>query len=92
MNREQAEHILDAYVHMRICEFGPDASDALREVILDAMTEYKTQTVSTYPGITLPADGKPWVTFTGNDQLSTPKVTWTGHDPLYGTCTTGVGE
>lgn len=79
MNRLHAEHILDAYVQMRMREFDPDASDALREVILDAMTEYKTQVVSTYPRITLPADNKTWVTFTGND-------------PLYGTRTTGVSE
>ena len=81
MNREHAEHLLDAYVWMRMREFDPDASDALREVILDAMTEYKPQMISASPGITLPADG-------------TPKVTWTGNDPLtlFGTCTTGVVE
>lgn len=80
MNREHAEHILDAYANLhRVCG-GEDACvESLREVILDAMTEYKTQTVSTYPNITLPADGKPWVTFTGVD-------------PLYSTCTKVVDE
>ena len=77
MKREHAERILDAYVRMRISEFDPDASDALREVILDAMTGYKSQTISTFPGITLPSDGKPLVTYTSND-------------PLRGACTTGV--
>lgn len=81
MNREHAEHLLHAYVRMRMSEFDPDASDALREVILDAMTEYKATTYPgiTYPKITLPSDNKPWVTFTGID-------------PSYSTCTTGVSE
>lgn len=48
MNRQQAEHLLDAYVRMRIRESDKDASDALHEVILDAMTEYR------YTGITYP--------------------------------------
>lgn len=47
MNRQQAEHILDAYMRMRICESDKDASDALREVILDEMTRYKEKTVPT---------------------------------------------
>lgn len=51
MNRQQAEHILDAYVRMRISESDKDASDALREAILDAMTDYKATTV---PSITWP--------------------------------------
>lgn len=52
MNREQAEHILDAYVSMKVSarrQFIPDESDdhleALREVILDAMTAYKLPSV-----------------------------------------------
>lgn len=53
MNREQAEHILDAYVHMRMRESDKDASDALREVILDVMTEYRSSTI-TVPNITYP--------------------------------------
>lgn len=51
MNRQQAEHILDAYVRMRIRESDKDASDALREVILDAMTSYQ---ITTAPSITWP--------------------------------------
>ena len=51
MNREQAEHILDAYVRTRSRVSDKDASDALREVILDAMTSYK---VTTTPRITWP--------------------------------------
>ncbi len=48
MNREQAGHLLDAYVRMMMRD--PDeATDALREVILDAMTSYRATT----PGITL---------------------------------------
>lgn len=78
MNREQAENILEAYINMECSGGDNKARQSLREVILDAMTEYKPQTITTYPRITLPAD-------------NTPKVTWTGHDPLYGTCTTGAG-
>lgn len=60
MNRKQAEHILDAYVKSsRWCD--QDTADALKEVILDAMTEYKIQ----YQYL------KPW-----NITSSTPSVTW----------------
>ena len=55
MNREQAEHILDAYVRMRMRESDKDASDALREVILDAMTEYRSSGITVSPGITWPS-------------------------------------
>lgn len=72
MNREQAEHILDAYVRMRNMS-DKDASDALREVILDAMTDYRSKQ-TTWPGITIPTD-------------STSKVTWTGIDPTFNTNT-----
>lgn len=45
MNRQQAEHLLDAYVSMEGC--GNDkARAALREVILDAMTNI---VVTSYP-------------------------------------------
>ena len=54
MNRKQAEHLLDAYVDLENCGGDNKARQALREVILDAMTEYRTSTVSTYPNITLP--------------------------------------
>lgn len=58
MNRQQAEHILDAYVKManiNMVKFADDEdpSMALREVILDAMTEYKSSTI-TVPNITYP--------------------------------------
>ena len=50
MNREQAGHLLDAYVRMMMR--NPDeATDALREVILDAMTSYRVQSV---PSVTVP--------------------------------------
>lgn len=73
MNRQQAEHILDAYVRMRICKSDKDASDALREVILDAMTNYQTTTVPsiTWPNtqpLTIPAY-KPIATCDGLDGL-----------------------
>lgn len=61
MNKEQAGHILDAYVRMRMRESDTDASDALREVILDAMTGYRTSYVSTYPHtITVPTGTGGW--------------------------------
>lgn len=51
MNRQQAEHILDAYVQTVKFVDDEEPSVALREVILDAMTEYKTYS---YPSITYP--------------------------------------
>jgi len=60
MNRQQAEHILDAYVRIRMNEADSDASDALREVILDAMTSYGTMTITT-PRITWPSTDYPTV-------------------------------
>lgn len=47
MNRTQAEHILDAYIELELDESGKPqtaAIKALREVILDAMTQYKGST------------------------------------------------
>lgn len=90
MNREQAEHILDAYVRTRMREFDKDASDALREVILDAMIEYRVK--SNYPSITYPH-----VTWVDTTKLptnwdGTPKVTYTGIDPAFGINTTAVKE
>ena len=41
MNRQQAEHILDAYVRLRMQGGDEEASGALREVVLDAMTSYR---------------------------------------------------
>ena len=88
MNREQAEHILDAYVRMRMREYDKDASDALREVILDAMTEYRAK--SNYPSITYPQ--ATWVDTTKlpTNWDGTPKVTCTGIDPAFGTNTVAV--
>lgn len=83
MNREQAEHILDAYVRMRMRESDNDASDALREVILDAMTEYRVKP-TTWPGITIPTTNYPM------NWDATPKVTCTGIDPAYNTNTAVV--
>ena len=84
MNREQAEHILDAYLSTCYAVDAdgiyPDtesekARDALREVILDAMTEYRSQP-TTWPGITIPStshptnwDGSPKVTYTGGERV-----------------------
>lgn len=72
MNREQAEHILEAYINMECGGGDNKARQSLREVILDAMTEYRSKPTTTWPGITLPG------TYV-NDH--TPKVTWTGVDP-----------
>ena len=58
MNREQAEHILDAYLSMycavKADGMHPDkdmaeASESLREVILDAMSNYKVTPSITWP-------------------------------------------
>lgn len=94
MNREQAERILDAYVHMMMRDSDKDASDALREVILDVMSEYRSNPTTIYPGITL---GKPLVTYTGTGDVptnwdGTPKVTCTGIDPVFGVNTAAVEE
>lgn len=76
MNRQQAEHILDAYVRMRMRECDKDASDALREVILDAMTDCRTSGVTVTPGITWPV---------------TKPMTVPTYQPIV-TCKTEVGE
>ena len=72
MNRQQAEHILDAYVRMKAREndeYDADASDALREVILSAMTDYMISGVVITPETTWPLnwDGSPKITCTGVD-------------------------
>lgn len=66
MNREQAEHILDAYVEMERAGGDNKARQSLREVILDAMTEYRYSTI-TVPNITCPSTTypNPLVTYTG---------------------------
>lgn len=94
MNRQQAEHILDAYVQTVKFVDDEEPSVALREVILDAMTEYRT----TYnPGITLSPwttanPPKPLVTYTTADKMPTVAATFSGIDPLFKQQTTGVGE
>lgn len=92
MNREQAEHILDAYVRMRMRESEKDASDALREVILDAMIEYKINSSTTWPGITLTGTCVKTGSNPPMDWDGTPKVTCTGIDPAFGTNTAAVEE
>ena len=43
MNRNHAEHILDAYVETKkLGKKYEAAANSLREVIVDAMTEYRT--------------------------------------------------
>lgn len=62
MNRQQAEHILEAYVCLRMQNGDEEAADALREVILDAMTTervVKERVVSTHPRITIPTTENP---------------------------------
>lgn len=89
MNREQAEHILDAYVEME-CNGGDNkARQSLRDVILDAMTQYKPSTTQgiTWPhGITVPATAP---TSYPTNWDGTPKVTCSGIDHAYRQ-TTGV--
>lgn len=87
MNRQQAEHILDAYVDMHRECGGEDACVAsLRKIILDAMTEYKTTYIN---GNTLPPwatvnPPKPLVTYTNGIHAEC-----TGIDPLFRRQTTG---
>lgn len=65
MNREQAENILAAYVVAVQDGVWDDARDALREVILDAMTEVRYYPTITYPRISTTGDDKPF-----------PNTTW----------------
>ena len=53
MTREQADHILTAFL---IMPSGGEAQNALREVIIDAMC---TQTIITPPHPLIPANNKP---------------------------------
>ena len=75
MNRQQAEHILDAYVQTVKFVDDEEPSVALREVILDAMTEYRTSGVTVTPGITWP--------------VTKPMTVPTYHQPIV-TCKTEV--
>lgn len=85
MNRQQAGHILDAYLStyyaVKVDGMHPDtdvekARDSLREVILDAMTEYRSSGITVSPGITRPA---------------TKPMTVPTYQPIV-TCQTEVGE
>lgn len=80
MNREQAENILEAYINMECGGGDNKARQSLREVILDAMTEYRSKP-TTWPGITLPLTSYP------TNWDGTPKVTCTGIDPAFNTNT-----
>ena len=80
MNREQAENILEAYINMECGGGDNKARQSLREVILDAMTEYRSKP-TTWPGITLPSTSYP------TNWDGTPKVTCTGIDPAFNTNT-----
>ena len=100
MNRQQAEHILDAYTMMARASMESqeeaDAKHVLREVILDAMTEYRSNQSSNWPGIgiTYPSTDKPLVTYTNYPENWdwSPKATCTGVDPLFKQQTTEVGK
>ena len=90
MNREQADNILEAYVTLE-CDGGDNkARMSLREVILDAMTEYKVK--SSYPNITYPY--ATWVDTTKFPTKwdGTPKVTCTGIDPAFKGVTANADE
>ena len=83
MKREQAENILDVYVAMEVDlhfneTFSREMVDAIREVVLDAMTEEPMANTRWQGyGITLPATSYP--TKWGGSL----KVTCTGIDPAF---------
>ena len=70
MNRQQAEHILDAYVQTVKFVDDEEPSMALREVILDAMTEYRSSGITVSPGITWPVT-KPMTVPTNHQPIVT---------------------
>lgn len=82
MNREQAENILEAYINMECSGGDSKARQSLREVILDAMTEYKTRTGNVFNGYGITVPGGYPTNWDG-----TPKVTCTGVDPAFKTNT-----
>ena len=71
MTRQQAEHLLDAYVDLENGGGDNKARQSLREVILDAMATEPPKLASTYPGITYPG-------------ITIPTATWvdTNTNPL----------
>lgn len=80
MNREQAENILEAYINIECGGGDNKARQSLREVILDAMTEYRSKP-TTWPGITIPTTSYP------TNWDGSPKVTCSGIDPAFNTNT-----
>ena len=72
MNKKQAENILDGYLLIFSNPNMEDAANALREIILDAMSDAKTSGyVSTYPHtITVPTN-------TGTGYPAKPSTTYT---------------
>ena len=93
MNREQAGNILDAYVLLYETN-AVKATDALREVILDAMTSFKPATggivTTPYIGYPLTNNGAFVSTEYTKNWDGTPKVTCTGVDPAFNERTTGI--
>ena len=85
MNRTQAENILEAYITLEVSGGDNKARQSLREVILDAMTEYRA-TGGGF-GITAPNIIKP-VSYPTNWDGS-PKVTCTGIDKAFNQTTGG---
>ena len=72
MSRTQAEHLLSAYVEMTGKKKDVDAAEALKEVILDAMSSNYITTVPyypyRYPGIT-------WTTTSGTGTIKCDQIT-----------------
>lgn len=77
MNREQAGHILDAYINLECGSGDNNARASLREVVLDAMTEYRQSEHAQWPGITFATESYP------TNWDGTPKVTCSGIDPAF---------
>lgn len=94
MTRSQAEHILDAYLYADLMDSDHNMQklrDALRELILDAMTAGSTQ--ATKPSVTLGAwDVTTVPTISLADNSYSTKATFTGVDPAYPRNTTEVEQ
>ena len=88
MNRQQSEHILDAYVRIRMRGGDEEAADALREVILDAMCGYS---VIKNPGITLPNGGinYPYATWVDTDKYGPPYIVTSHSESTAGSINAG---
>lgn len=84
MNREQAENILEAYINMECSGGDNKARESLREVILNAMTEYREEPTRQWGGVTVPSIGYP------TNWDGTPKITCTGIDPMFNANTAEV--